>query len=199
MNNIRPVIFLAFANNKKIPQAYLHMLGREATSIYDNLFLHHKKERIELLRIEGAEVKDIFKAFTQFRNRISIFHYGGHASGDALVLEDAEGGKEIAGAEGLASFLGKQKNLRLVFLNGCSTLGQVELLLESGVKAVIATSTAINDQMAVEFAEQFYLSLANDVSIHQAFNEAKSFIDTKFHETSPKIEVVRDFVTKNFL
>ena len=46
-----------------------------------------------------------------------------------------------ADAAGLAAFLGQQRGLQLVFLNGCSTQAQVKGLLEAGVGVVIATAT----------------------------------------------------------
>jgi hypothetical protein len=76
--------------------------------------------------------------------------------------------------------IGAQKNLQLVFLNGCATYGQVEKLLASGVKSVIATSVAINDTKATEFAEQFYRALAGQYSIGRSFETAKAFLKTKY-------------------
>jgi CHAT domain-containing protein len=107
--------------------------------------------------------------------QVQIFHYGGHANGSALQLEQGAGNAQVASSTGLAQLLGQQTELKLVFLNGCATQGQVELLLKSGVKAVIATSVPINDMMAVEFAEQFYQSLTNQASIAHSFTTARAF------------------------
>ena len=77
-----------------------------------------------------------------------------------LMLEAALGSADgAAHAEGLAGLLGDQRGLKLVFLNGCSTLPQVDLLLGAGVPAVIATSHAINDPVARDFAIAFYQAL----------------------------------------
>jgi len=122
---------------------------------------------------------------------ISIFHYGGHANGSYLQLEVGAGKSQLANAVGLAGLLGQQQNLMLVFLNGCATKNQVKLLLENGVKSVIATSVPINDEMAVDFAEQFYKKLAGDSTIEDAFNFAKSYVETKYKEVR-KISQHRD-------
>ena len=44
----------------------------------------------------------------------------------------------LAFSGGLAQLMGIQKELQLVFLNGCATKGQVEQLFAAGIKAVIA-------------------------------------------------------------
>lgn len=54
----------------------------------------------------------------------------------------------VANANGLARLLGQRPNLQLVFLNGCSTEGQVAELLAQGVKVVIATDAPVNDRKA---------------------------------------------------
>ncbi len=60
----------------------------------------------------------------------------------------------------------------MVFLNGCSTKGQVERLLQLGIKAVVATSASVEDDKATAFAEYFYKKLANGGSLQQSFSYA---------------------------
>jgi hypothetical protein len=81
--------------------------------------------------------------------------------------------------------MGQQKELQLVFLNGCATRDQVDILLSSGVKSVIATSVPIDDKMAVEFAEQFYNALVNQTTLKRAFQIAKAFIMVKYGPSKP--------------
>ena len=78
---------------------------------------------------------DIFKVFQdpKYRNRIAIFHYGGHANGYQLLLESASGQSAAADAGGLAAFLAQQQGLQLVFLNGCSTQQQTQGLLDANI------------------------------------------------------------------
>lgn len=75
----------------------------------------------------------------------------------------------MAGAGGLAAYLGRQRGLVLVFLNGCSTEPQQQMLIDAGVPCVIATSRAISDMAAAQFAIYFYNSLAKGSSITTAF------------------------------
>lgn len=168
----RPVILLAFANQQ---DAYLASLKKESDLINEILGVHHDKGAIEIYREESAGVDNIVKAINRFKDRIVVFHYAGHADGERLYFEDSAGQ-----AAGIAELLGQLPNLRLVFLNGCSTLPQVEKLLACGVKAVIATAVPINDEKAVIFAENFYRAFSNKNDIDAAFNFAVAVMRTKF-------------------
>jgi len=119
----------------------------------------------------------------RYNDEIFIFHYGGHASGTHLQLETMKGDSQMADARGLAQLMGRQEELRLVFLNGCATQRQVALLHDAGVRAVIATSVPIEDQSATEFAQQFYQSLANRFTIKEAFSNARDFMVTTYGTT----------------
>jgi len=109
----------------------------------------------EVVERSNATVDDVFNVLQhpRYRNRVAIFHYGGHAGGRGLLLETPAGEATVlAHAGALARFLGGQRGLELVFLNGCSTRGQVRGLLDAGVPAVIATSQRIDDEVATEFS-----------------------------------------------
>ena len=133
--------------------------------------------------VAHTSIEDIFYLVNRYHNRIQFFHFGGHANGQGLQLEKAVGYSQHAYVKGIAGLLGSQSQLKLVFLNGCATEGQVQTLLDAGVKAVIATSVAINDTKAREFAEQFYGALVAGVSIKEAFKRAKSYLETNYQST----------------
>ena len=82
-------------------------------------------------------------------------HYGGNAESYQLLLENAQGRKQVAGSMGLVPFLGSQKGLQLVFLNGRSTQMQAKALRDAGLGAVIGTSQAIPDDVATIIAARF--------------------------------------------
>ncbi|UCH94965.1 MAG: CHAT domain-containing protein [Candidatus Aminicenantes bacterium] len=168
---MKPVIVLTFANDR---DNYLEMIKREKRDIL-RAFRDHPVGNFVQVEHEGdAALDDIFYYFDTHKDKIVIFHYGGHASGTHLQLEMISGRSQQVKAEPLARVMGLQEELQLVFLNGCATRKQVGLLLDSGVKAVIATSVPIDDSMASEFAVQFYTSLASGRDIEGAFNMAKA-------------------------
>ncbi|MDX1406801.1 MAG: CHAT domain-containing protein, partial [Saprospiraceae bacterium] len=173
----RPVIYLAFANDR---DQYLQMINQERKQISRALQAHTKEGRIQLVTEASSTIEDIFQEFHTHDHEVAIFHYGGHATGTHLVLEAADGSSASAQSTGLASLLGSQKQLKLVFLNGCATKAQVEELINKGVRAVIATSVKIDDSMATEFAEQFYKALANHSTIRESFDRASAFIKSKY-------------------
>lgn len=182
----RPVIFLAFANDL---DRHLDTLRHESRGIDGTLYPLHDRKFIELYVREGANIQDVFTGFNRFNQRIAIFHYGGHASGTHLYLDQEE-----ANAEGLAGLIGRQESLKLVFLNGCSTLGQVASLHQQGVQAVIATQVSIEDRMASDFAIQFYQNLAHQQTIDQAFHQAVAYLHTRFG-VKDSAQIYRDRVS----
>ena len=179
---MKPIILLAFANDK---DDYLAMIAREGKNIFKTLQNHHDKGCVQVHREESTSISDIFDLFNHYPDQIAIFHYGGHANGTHLQLETIESESQLADARGLAQLMGQQKELQLVFLNGCATRNQVNILLSSGVKAVIATSVPIDDKMATEFAEQFYNALAGQASVKKAFQIARAFIMSKYGPAKP--------------
>lgn len=176
----RPVVFLAFANDRDDSVGYLRNLPDEARRLREVLEPAERAGLCEIVVRSNCTAADIFKVFqdSRYRNRIAILHYGGHANGYQLLLESASGESAAANAGGLARFLGQQQGLHLVFLNGCSTQHQTDGLLQAGIAAVVSTSRAIDDKVAVEFACQFYQGLAGGAAIRTAYNEAEAAVHT---------------------
>lgn len=166
-----PVLFLGFANNALAP---LLLLEKEADIIYRLLSPANNQHLIQLHREQYATIENIAHYLMEFKNRVSLFHYGGHANSQNLFLRD-----QAANSDGLAYQLAQQESLKLVFLNGCSTGQQVKLLLELGVPAVIATSVDIKDARAVQFAKNFYKAIASGDTIKVAFEKAAAIVKTE--------------------
>lgn len=179
------VVFLSFANSEK---AYLPQLKAEGRALKKALRPLEQRGFISVEKEESTSADELLELLASYKDQLCIFHYGGHAGDDLLALE----GKN-AQAKGLAKLLGEQKNLKLVFLNGCSTKGQVETLFEAGVKAVIATSVDVEDEQARYLAISFYQALVNKRSIKRAFEFAKSAVEMVF-SNSPDIRVFRGIV-----
>lgn len=169
-----PVILAAFANDKDRP---LDGLQRECDAISDAL--QHKDDAgiVKLKTQTGADIARLFDLIGDYGDSLAVLHYGGHADGSVLDLQAPGGGNAAAHGEGLAQLLGTLPNLKLVFLNGCATQGHVEQLLGAGVPAVIATSAPVEDDIALQFASEFYKELADpnaSRTIDFAFTRAKA-------------------------
>ncbi|OJV22653.1 MAG: hypothetical protein BGO21_05720 [Dyadobacter sp. 50-39] len=169
-----PVILCAFANSS---DAYLSQLEKEKEAISDALRERQGKGHL-LLDTDPRTVKKLRDRLLLYQPQVEIIHYAGHANGSQLLMEDAT----IYGA-GLLESIRLQKNLQLVFLNGCSTQEQVDQLLDAGVRAVIATSIDIGDDTATRFAEDFYQKLASGHSIDDAFRLATEIVTAKNNAT----------------
>lgn len=178
----KPVIFLAFANDKEDNARYLRELANEKRAL-EAVF---QDKPCELIIKTDTTIEDIFDVFRRNKDNVVIFHYGGHADGYQLLLEtplvvkDANSGlNSPAHGEGLVAFLGSQKNLHLAFFNGCSTRQFGEQLMLAGVPAVLATDSSINDSVATELAINFYKQLVSGFALAQSFKDAVRQIVTR--------------------
>jgi hypothetical protein len=172
----KPILLMAFANDRDDRTSYLRNLAEEARQLERVLGAAEQRGHCQVVVKQNVTVDVILDAFqdARYRDRIALFHFGGHADGYRLLVETADGKPAAADAGGLSKFLAQQRGLQLVFLNGCSTDGQVSDLLDVGVLAVIATSQAVEDTMATAFAARFYQGLAGGAAIGTAFEQAKA-------------------------
>ncbi len=177
----KPVIFLAFANDRVDNAAYLRNLPKELRGIREELEKAKSKNLCEVVERSNASIEDILDVFQDdtYKNRIAIFHYGGHASGYQLLLESLAGGHAPAHREGLAAFLARQEGLKFVFLNGCSTQQHALELTQAGIPAVVGTSQSINDEVATNLSIRFYNGIANGASLEKAWLDAEDYIKTQ--------------------
>lgn len=165
------VIFLSYANSQEHP---LPTLQEEDGRAYQMLARREAERHFRLHRDSFTTIPRIAEYLALFQDNIAVFHYSGHAGKDRLLLGDAE-----ANAAGIAQLLGRCPNLKLAVLNGCSTKGQVQALLEAGVPAVIATSAPVEDHTAAQFAITFYQAMADSHrSIGDAFQDAAASAQT---------------------
>lgn len=176
------VVLLTFANNNSKPLKNLAEEDRRVYSILSKMASEEKDWHIQ--HNSFARPRDIAQDIALYRDKLTIFSYSGHADRDVLITDDG-----AASAEGIAALLGKCPNLKLVLLNGCSTEGQVDRLLEVGVPCVIATSAPILDFAATQFSISFFESLIErKYTINKAYNIALDIAKTI---SSSKIEAKR--------
>lgn len=163
----KPLILMALANDSKGSL----QLRKEEKKVRNQLSVAHDSERIEFRSLGNTTLEDLYKEINRARKKIAIFHFSGHSNSKGLALENT-----LAKKESLGTLLGKLPNLKLVFLNGCANKEQVQILQNSGVRAIIATSAQIEDNRALTFAELFYQSMVGGDTIQTAFDTARSFL-----------------------
>jgi CHAT domain-containing protein len=169
-NSSRPVIVAAFANDRIDGQQYLRNLPDEMRRLRQ--ILESASELCEAVFLPNATLTELIDTLQTYRNRVAILHYAGHANSFQLLLESDLGSAHRVQAKGLAEILGKQRGLKLVFLNGCSTEKQTTELLAAGVPSVIATTQAIDDRIATQLSVRFYKGLVSGASMACSFEES---------------------------
>lgn len=165
----QPIILLAF--NDDFDGDRLRDISKEQQEIYTALKPAEDAGLCKIIQLAAAGANDILHYFREYRDRIRIFHFAGHANSFQLKTRDAE-----MHGESFAAFLEYQKGLDLVFLNACATFMQAKALTQHGVRAIIATYEKIYDEDARAFAKQYYQSFATGLDIYQAFEEAQQAV-----------------------
>lgn len=168
-----PVILLTFANDRQ--GAFLRNISLEQQAITDALKPAEQSGWVKVEVIAAASVQRIVDAFMEYRDRVVLFHYGGHANEDSLFLTSGENATTVD-ADSFADFLATQKAMKLVFLNACDTYDQAKALQRAGVGQVIVTDRAIEDEAAKDFARYFYAGLAQKKTVDASFNQADSIV-----------------------
>jgi hypothetical protein len=135
----KPVIFLAFANDRVDRAGYLRNLATEQREIRKALEKAKQAGLCEVIERSNATSDDILDIFQDkvYKDRIAVFHYAGHADCYKLLLESVTGARSFAFKEGLVSFFARQNGLKLIFLNACSTEQHAVELKQAGIPAVI--------------------------------------------------------------
>jgi hypothetical protein len=182
-----PIALVLFSNDL---DSFLPSVERERKLIEEALETYNDTNRLKVIARSSVSTEEIFRLFNRYQGRIALFHFAGHAGGEGLQLNQDFSDTTIGQAAGLADLFRREVEdgiLQLVFLNGCSTLPQLEGLQAAGVPSVIATRCPIEDHKALHLANQFYRSLANadqdrpleqPTTIAQAFDRAIAYLKT---------------------
>lgn len=162
-----PHLLFAYANDFQDRSRYLRGLSAERQAISEAMKMPKNMGLCQTVEVYDATVERIVDAFQAYNGEIALFHFGGHAGSFDLLLQD-----QVAGGEGLISFLGSRNGLQVVFLNGCHTRLLAGGLIEAGVPVVIGTDEAIIDSIATNLSKRFYQGLGVGLSVQRAFQDA---------------------------
>ncbi|MEM8898477.1 MAG: CHAT domain-containing protein, partial [Bacteroidota bacterium] len=169
-----PVILMAFSNDRE--GKFLRNISEEHQKLKTTISPLAEKGLVQLIDLPNASLDDIFQTFKRYKDRVAIFHYGGHAHDMELLFSQQQNPVDMAY---FAKYLAQQKGLRLVFFNACTTLPQLHVLQEAGISHLILTDTAINDEAAKLFSESFYQHMASGRTVSRSFQEAAAEVETK--------------------
>ena len=170
-----------FANSRDRPLPELRHEDETIDRLLDPL---SSQQHFQKIRDSFATTDSVVSKILAYQDSLCLFHYSGHAGSSALDLEDSS-----ARAVGVAQLLVRCPQLRLIFLNGCSTLEHIRLLREKSSKAIIiATSTPVEDTVATQFSIAFYRALSSGTTLGEALERARLELQVK-HTTT--IETIR--------
>lgn len=181
MTNSKPIILLAFANDRPDQKDYLRNLPVELNALKEILEKAEDSELCHLHILPNVTLDNLVHTLQRknFRDQIAIFHYSGHSESDELFLAKNTGGLQGAKALGLIPILANQKGLKLVFLNSCYSVNQAQSLITAGIPAVVGTVRAVSDDVATQLAISFYQALGEGSAIDQAWRESTSKIKAR--------------------
>lgn len=139
----------------------------------------------------AATADDLIAGLNDLRPH--VVHFSGHAGDAALLFDngsvDAPEGRDVpysllARALGATDFPPV-----LVVLNGCDTLADADVLLES-TAVVVATASSISDLAASVFAAKFYSAIAAAQTIDAAVHQGSVAVDLAGLDEGWKLDVL---------
>jgi hypothetical protein len=124
-----------------------------------------------------------------------VVHFIGHGvfneqrGEGCLVFENERGGEVMLGERQVREIFCK-RGLSLVFLNACESgrggradfnKGVAQSLVAHGLPALVANQYSVLDSSATSFAQYFYASLAQGLSVGEAAREARIAVNYSLH------------------
>jgi hypothetical protein len=128
--------------------------------------------------------------------RYDVVHFIGHGVFDedkqegCLLFEDSRGGSIALGQRSVREIF-CQRGVSLVFLNACQSgtgsrgadfnKGVAQALVSRGLPALVANQYSVLDSSATSFAQHFYWSLAQGMSLGESAREARISVNYSLH------------------
>ncbi|HEX2222170.1 MAG TPA: CHAT domain-containing protein [Candidatus Limnocylindria bacterium] len=178
------------------PRGVLRVQGQiEAEGIRRALASLTRSRRVEVRTLPHATLAGLQNALREGDDPekpapIHVVHFIGHARHDrradrtVLLFEDEKGEIDEVDPQALVNVL-SASDVRLVFLNACQTVHLTALdatrafapaLLRSGVPAVIGMQVVVLDDVAAQFALEFYEALADNRPVDAAVLDARRLL-----------------------
>lgn len=100
----RPILFLAFANDRADAPEHLRNLAEESRRLRRTLKATPYADTYTVEHEDHAKLDDILDCFQQYRSRVAIFHFGGYADRYQILIEQT-GGLTITDGTALTRFV----------------------------------------------------------------------------------------------
>lgn len=145
-------------------------VGREQKRIRAAVESALHRDLIGLDPRPAATANDLLDGITKFRPH--VVHFSGHSNEDLVVFEhenDAPHHGHVVTARAFSrAIAATDEPPLLVLLNACKSASQIHQLVAEVVPFAIGMADSIEDGDAINYAAQFYASIANGQSIRSA-------------------------------
>ena len=145
-------------------------VGREQKRIRTAVESALHRDMIELDVRPAATASDLLDGVTKFRPH--VVHFSGHSNEDLIVFEydtDAPHSGHVVTARAFSRAIAATDDPPLlVLLNACKSAAQIDQLVADVVPFAIGMADSIDDADAINYAAQFYASIANGQSVRSA-------------------------------
>jgi hypothetical protein len=148
-------------------------LEEELRSLQRELTSATYREQITCVAGHAVRPDDLIRHVRDVRP--NVVHFSGHGDSGGILLRDESGVDVTVSGSSLERFF-KDRDVELVVLNSCYSEQQAKSIRNS-VKAVVATSDAVDDAAARRFTTAFYRALGNGFSIKEAFRDGGDAVD----------------------
>ncbi|MFN0217002.1 MAG: CHAT domain-containing protein [Saprospiraceae bacterium] len=155
-------LLLLTANDTTNPLPLLTREGKDIQRLLNSI----PRKSYEVVLSPESGTADIVNELNVPGRQVEVLHYAGHANSTQLQLTDVD-----ADATALADKLRSAGTIKLIFINGCASQGQVQFFHNAGIPFVIATTRPVDDMQAFWVATQFYQYLSLGRTLKQAFAE----------------------------
>lgn len=123
------------------------------------------------------------------RRRVARFLLVAHTDGSQPALTAPGGALDIIDGSLLAQMLGRNPDLKTVFINGCDSQALGRQCSDAGIECVVCWSTAVLDEAAAIFSKHFFQLVAQGESERVAFAHACHQVRTKKRNGVAKFEL----------
>ena len=156
---------------------FLALVNEEMNKI--NKALMEIPQKVQIASKANTTFRELVDTFlkTDEGRAIELLHFCGHSSKYGIHLQDDNRAGDYTSVNSFINLLNQPNQLKIVFLNSCSSQYIGNTLVDQGVvEVVIETTHAIYDRDAVIFAEYFYRSLVVGKSLRASFQLAKEVL-----------------------
>ena len=165
----QPTLLMTFAANN------LKGVKKETDKIWKSV---QKNTQIKPVKVNNVTIDLLAESILKCGKDLFMFHFGGHADQNGIVLDGFRDLDKIR----LSNLLLSRKNhqIQIIFLNGCLSYGHVGILTAKGAKVIIATNVKVDDTEAVRMAAFFYQTFfEEDYTLKEAFQFAEATVRGK--------------------